>query len=60
MATTAIPQETRPIRMDPDLEAAVAELLEPYGGKEPERAQAAVGSVHHPSAAGVFGNPGAR
>ena len=54
MATTAIPQETRPIRMDPDLEAAVAELLEPYGGKELERAQAAVVSVHHSSATGVF------
>ena len=54
MTTTAIPQETRPIRMDPNLKDAVAELLEPYSGKELELAQAAVVEVYHSSATGIF------
>ncbi len=55
MTATAIPQETRPIRMDPDLADAVEKLLEPYGGHELELAQAAVVEVCHSSAVGVFG-----
>lgn len=54
MTTTAIPQETRTIRMDPHLEAAVEELLEPYHGEELQLAQAAVVEVYHSSATGVF------
>ena len=54
MTSTTIPQETRPIRMDPDLNAAVEKLLEPYGGNDLELAQAAVVSVYHSSATGVF------
>ncbi len=55
MTTTTLPQETRSIRMDPHLEAAVEKLLEPYQGKELERAQAAVVEVYHSSTVGVFG-----
>ncbi len=52
--TTTIPQETRPLRMDPDLTAAVEKLLEPYKGDELEAAQAAVVEVYHSSTSGVF------
>ncbi len=54
MTTTAIPQETRPIRMDPNLAEAVEKLLEPYSGHELDLAQAAVVEVYHSSAVGVF------
>ena len=56
MTTTAIPQETRPIRMDPDLTKAVEALLDPYSGADLELAQAAVVEVYHSSLAGVFGD----
>ena len=54
MTETTLPQETRPIRMDPDLTAAVEGLLEPYDGEELKLAQAAVVEVYHSSVAGVF------
>lgn len=56
MTTTLLPQETRPIRMDPDLSKAIEGLLEPYSGKELEIAQAAVVEVYHSALAGVFGD----
>ena len=56
MTETAIPQETRPIRMDPDLTAAVEGLLAPYSGADLKSAQAAVVEVYHSSVAGVFGD----
>ena len=54
MTTTSLPKENRPVRMDPDLQAAVEGLLEPYKGDELELAQEAVMSVYRSPVQGVF------
>ena len=54
MTATLIPQEQRAVRLDPDLQKALEGLLEPYGGEELERAQAAVVSVYRSSLQGTF------
>lgn len=54
MTTTKIPQETRTIRMDPDLRKALEEILEPYSGEELELAQAAILAVRKAGRPGNF------
>ncbi|MFW6331496.1 MAG: hypothetical protein ACOC3J_07210 [Gemmatimonadota bacterium] len=41
-----LPTEHRPIRMDPELATAVEAALEPYSGKDLEKAQKAVLGVY--------------
>lgn len=53
-ATSKLPMNDRPIIIDPDLAAAVEELLRPYTGKMLERAQAAVRRVANGAAQGTF------
>lgn len=47
MPATILPTEPRPIRMDPDLAAAIEQLLAPYSGKKLVAAQGAVMGVYH-------------
>ena len=53
-ATTKLPMNDRPIINDPDLAAAVEDLLRPYNGKTLERAQTAVRKVATGATQGTF------
>ena len=53
-ATSKLPTNERPIILDPDLAAAVEDLLQPYTGKNLERAQAAVRKVASGATQGTF------
>ena len=46
--------ETRPIRVDPELQSFLDELLEPYKGKERDAAVAAVLKIYKSNAQGSF------
>lgn len=49
-----LPTEDRPLRMDPDLTAAVEKILKPYKGADLEKARAAVMTVYRSGASGLF------
>lgn len=51
---TKLPTKNQPINMDPALEDAVGELLEPYEGEELEVAQEAVRKAHGSGFRGGF------
>lgn len=53
-ASSKLPMNERPIILDPDLAAAVEDLLAPYTGKALERAQAAVRKVASGAMQGTF------
>ena len=46
--------EARPIRMDPDLQAAIDKVLKPYKGEAREIAEMAVMEVYHSGSEGSF------
>lgn len=50
-----LPSEDRPMRIDPDLAAALEKALAPYSGERLEKAQAAVREVRSSAAVGTFG-----
>lgn len=50
-----LPTNDRPLIQDPDLAVAIERALEPYTGKELEKAQAAVRRVHASGVQGPFG-----
>jgi FlaG/FlaF family flagellin (archaellin) len=52
--TSKLPTNSRPIIQDPDLAAAIENILEPYNGKALEKAQAAVRKVATSNAQGPF------
>lgn len=52
---TKVPTAETPIRMDPALESALEDLLEPYEGEELELAQMAVREVYESDVQGSFG-----
>lgn len=54
IATSKLPTNERPIILDPDLAAAVEDLLRPYNGQRLERAQAAVRKVASGATQGTF------
>lgn len=53
-AISKLPTNERSVIQDPDLAAAVEELLRPYGGKSLERAQGAVRKVATGATQGTF------
>jgi hypothetical protein len=55
MTTSALPSETRPIRMDPELAVEIEKILKPLKGDDLERGRAAVMVVYRSSASGSFG-----
>jgi hypothetical protein len=55
-AISKLPMNERPIITDPDLAAAVEEMLAPYTGRALERAQAAVRRVAMGATQGTFGD----
>lgn len=54
MTATKLPTDTRPLVQDPDLANAIEKLLEPYSGKQLEKAQAACRRVHGSNILGDF------
>jgi hypothetical protein len=52
--TTKMPTEKRTIRMEPELEERVVEMLKPLTGKKLEAAQEAVRKVHASAVSGEF------
>jgi hypothetical protein len=55
MTATKLPTSTGPLIKDPDLAAAIEEMLEPYEGEELREAQAACREVHSSPILGQFG-----
>lgn len=51
---TKLPTDSRPLVRDPDLAAALEEILAPYTGKALERAQQAVRKVRSSAVQGPF------
>lgn len=51
---TKLPTDARPLIQDPDLAAAVEALLEPYSGKQLERAHTAIRKVRASAVQGTF------
>jgi len=54
-STSKLPSEVRPQRFDPDLAAALEDLLEPYNGKPLEKAQKAIVRLRQRGITGSFG-----
>lgn len=55
-ATSKLPRDTRTVRFDPDLAAALEGLLAPHSGKALERAQGAILQVRRSGFTGGFGD----
>jgi hypothetical protein len=53
-ATSKLPTDARAVIRDPDLAAAVEQLLKPHSGKKLEAAQAAVRQVRASGVVGTF------
>lgn len=51
---TKLPTDSRPLVRDPDLAAALEEILVPYNGKALERAQQAIRKVRSSGVQGPF------